>query len=113
MIRWRAGRAIHAASARSWTVALLATEAGVSRAVLTRRFTALAGESPMVYLTGWRLSLAAELLCEPDAKVVSVARRVGYTNAFAFSTACSAPRWVRMTWCRRFGGCPFSCATAG
>ena len=41
----------------------------------------------MTFLTGWRLALAADLLCEPDATVGSVAEKVGYGTPFAFSTA--------------------------
>jgi AraC-like DNA-binding protein len=70
-----------------WTVASLAAEVAVSRAALARRFTDLVGESPMAFLTGWRLTLAADLLLEPDATVGSVARRVGYSSPFTFSTA--------------------------
>lgn len=70
-----------------WTVANLATESGVSRAALARRFTDLVGVPPMAFLTEWRLSLAADLLRESDATIESVARQVGYGSAFALSTA--------------------------
>jgi AraC-like DNA-binding protein len=72
---------------RQWTVATLAAETGVSRAALARRFTALVGEPPIKFLTGWRLALAADLLREPDATIGSVAARVGYGSSFALSTA--------------------------
>ncbi|MDG3009419.1 AraC family transcriptional regulator [Rhodococcus sp. D2-41] len=70
-----------------WTVAALAGEVGVSRAALARRFSTLVGEPPMAFLTGWRLTLAADLLLEPNATVASVARKVGYGSPFTFSTA--------------------------
>ncbi|MBL1074929.1 AraC family transcriptional regulator [Nocardia sp. 2] len=73
--------------AHAWTVASLATEVGVSRAALARRFTELVGEPPMAFLTDWRLALAADLLHESDATLESIARRVGYGSAFALSTA--------------------------
>ncbi|WP_067528741.1 AraC family transcriptional regulator [Nocardia uniformis] len=73
--------------AHTWTVASLATEVGVSRAALARRFTELVGEPPMSFLTDWRLALAADLLHESDATLESIARRVGYGSAFALSTA--------------------------
>ncbi|WP_405489676.1 cupin domain-containing protein [Nocardia sp. NBC_00511] len=73
--------------AHGWTVAALATEVGVSRAALARRFTELVGEPPMAFLTDWRLALAADLLHESDATLESIARRVGYGSAFALSTA--------------------------
>ncbi len=78
---------IHEEPARPWTVATLAAEVGVSRAGLARRFNTLVEQPPMAYLTSWRLTLAADLMREPDATVNSVSRKVGYGSAFAFSTA--------------------------
>lgn len=75
-----------------WTVAKLATEAGVSRAALARRFTDLVGEPPMAYLTSWRLAMAADLLCQPDMTISAVARQVGYSTAFALSAAFKRER---------------------
>jgi AraC-like DNA-binding protein len=83
----RALRLIHGDPAHPWTVAELAAAAGVSRALLARRFHELVGEPPMAFLTSWRLALAADLLLEPDATVGAVARRVGYGSPFTFSTA--------------------------
>jgi AraC-like DNA-binding protein len=85
---------IHNSPARPWTVATLADAVGVSRAALARRFTELVGEPPMAFLTGWRLSLAADLLREPGATVGSVAPQVGYSSAFALSTAFKRVRGV-------------------
>ncbi|MFJ7214277.1 AraC family transcriptional regulator [Amycolatopsis sp. NPDC098790] len=74
--------------AEPWTVAKLAANTGVSRAALARRFATTVGETPMAYLTGWRLALAADLLRQqPEATIASVARQVGYGSAFALSTA--------------------------
>jgi len=75
-------------------VATLAAEVGVSRAALARRFTELVGEPPMAFLTGWRLTLAADLLREPDATVGAVARQVGYGSPFALSAAFKRVRGV-------------------
>ena len=90
----KALRLIHDDPARSWTVAELAAKAGVSRAALARRFTELVGEPPMTFLTDWRLSLAADLLLEPDATIGSVAYRVGYSTPFALSTAFKRVRGI-------------------
>ncbi|KOG17401.1 AraC family transcriptional regulator [Streptomyces viridochromogenes] len=73
--------------AHPWTVASLATKAGVSRAALARRFTELVGEPPMTYLTGWRLGLAADALRDSDDTLDAIARQVGYGSAFALSSA--------------------------
>ncbi|MGH8839480.1 MAG: AraC family transcriptional regulator [Jiangellaceae bacterium] len=90
----RALRMLHNNPAASWTVASLAAATGVSRAALARRFTDLVGEPPMSYLTGWRLTLAADLLREPDATVGAVARQVGYGSPFALSAAFKRVRGI-------------------
>ncbi|NUR86347.1 MAG: AraC family transcriptional regulator [Nonomuraea sp.] len=87
-------RLLHHDPAHPWTVAALATRVGVSRATLARAFTDLVGEPPMTYLTGWRLTLAADLLREPGATIGSVARRVGYGSPFALSAAFKRVRGV-------------------
>lgn len=73
--------------AHPWTVASLAAAANVSRAGFARRFHELTGQPPLTFLTGWRLDLAADLLCETDAPLAAVAQRVGYGSPFALSTA--------------------------
>ncbi|WP_410636328.1 AraC family transcriptional regulator [Amycolatopsis sp. cmx-4-83] len=74
--------------AEPWTVAELASATGISRAALARRFAVAVGETPMAYLTGWRLALAADLLRQHrETTIGSVARQVGYGSAFALSTA--------------------------
>ncbi|MFI9011863.1 AraC family transcriptional regulator [Actinosynnema sp. NPDC053489] len=88
-------RAMHDEPQRAWTVADLAARAGVSRAALARRFTALVGVPPLTYLTEWRMDVAADLLRRPEATVGSVARAVGYADGFAFSTAFKRVRGVR------------------
>ncbi|MFI0353172.1 helix-turn-helix domain-containing protein [Actinomadura sp. 9N407] len=42
---------------------------------------------PMTYLTGWRITRAADLLRQTDATIDTIARQVGYANAFALSVA--------------------------
>ena len=53
---------MHDQTAHPWTVASLAQRVGMSRAGFSRRFVAAVGESPMAYLTSWRLALAADRL---------------------------------------------------
>ncbi|WP_424187850.1 AraC family transcriptional regulator [Actinokineospora sp. G85] len=88
-------RLMHDSPAHPWTVADLAAKAGVSRAALAKRFTARVGEPPMSYLTGWRIALAADLLRETDLTVGTIARKVGYANAFALSVAFKRLRGER------------------
>lgn len=87
-------RLMHDDPAHAWTVAALATRTGSSRAAFARRFAALVGEPPMTYLTGWRIALAADLLRGTDQTIESIARRVGYANAFALSVAFKRVRGV-------------------
>ncbi|MDI5973769.1 AraC family transcriptional regulator [Streptomyces sp. SL13] len=79
--------AMHGDPAFPWTLEGLSRLAGVSRATLSRRFTALAGQSPMAYLTWWRMATAARLLNASDAPLTEIASRAGYGSAFAFSHA--------------------------
>lgn len=83
----RALELLQSSPARPWTVATLAKAVGASRSALARRFNALVGTPPMAYLTDWRLALAADLLRDSDATLTTVAHRVGYGSAFAFSSA--------------------------
>ncbi|MCI3276097.1 AraC family transcriptional regulator [Streptomyces cylindrosporus] len=82
-------RALHSDPAAPWTNDRLAAEAGVSRATLARRFTALVGRPPMAYLTWWRLTLAATRLRDTDAPLAAVAREAGYGTPYALSHAFS------------------------
>ena len=80
-------RALHAEPARRWTVEELARVAGLSRAAFARRFTAVVGEPPLAYLTGWRMALAQDALRREGSTVAAVAREVGYGSEFALSAA--------------------------
>ncbi|MCG5470465.1 AraC family transcriptional regulator [Micromonospora sp. LAH09] len=80
-------RAMHDDPGRSWTLASLAGQAGVSRSTLAKRFTAMVGEPPLTYLTDWRMTLAADMLAESTATVAAVARQLGYADPFGFSAA--------------------------
>jgi len=78
---------MHDDPAHPWTVGALAAEVNVSRATFARRFADLVGETPIAYLTCWRLCLAADLLRQTDATVDAIAHQVGYANAYALSVA--------------------------
>jgi AraC-like DNA-binding protein len=88
----RALTAMHTHPSAPWTIERLAREVNLSRATLTRRFSALVGEPPLAYLTRWRMDLAARHLRDTDDSVSAIARRVGYASEFAFSRAFSRLR---------------------
>ncbi|WP_017538626.1 AraC family transcriptional regulator [Nocardiopsis halophila] len=94
-------RAMHGDPAHAWTTASLAARGGTSRSTFAKRFTDVVGEGPMAYLTGWRMTLAADLLRRPEMTVAAVARRVGYADAFGFSAAFKRVQGVSPTAYRR------------
>lgn len=80
-------RLMHARPADAWTVATLAHAVGQSRSAFAARFAELVGESPLQYLTRWRMTQAAEWLRDRNDSVPAIAERVGYGNAAAFMKA--------------------------
>ncbi|GAA2689332.1 MULTISPECIES: AraC family transcriptional regulator [Actinosynnema] len=83
---------LHADPAHPWTTASLASALAVSRATLSRRFPAAIGQSPAAYLAQWRMDLAAARLRRTRDPVESIAARVGYRSAPAFSRAFTRSR---------------------
>lgn len=82
-------RCMHAAPERSWSVAELAREAGLSRSAFFTRFSRIVGLPPMEYLKAWRMALAKKYLREGHGTVEEIAARVGYGSGSAFSVAFS------------------------
>jgi AraC-like DNA-binding protein len=78
---------LHKTPSRTWTIAKLAREVGVSRTRFAERFCHLLGEPPMSYLARWRLKLAAEILVSSNANVSEIAAQVGYASEAAFNRA--------------------------
>jgi AraC-like DNA-binding protein len=70
-----------------WTVESLAEAAGMSRSAFAVRFKELLGQTPLEYLTEWRMQKAMQILQQRDKKLIDVARLVGYESDAAFSKA--------------------------
>lgn len=83
----RALQALHADVARPWTVADLASVAGMSRAAFSAAFTRRVGQPPLGYLRAWRLTVARMALARGDAGVANIASKLGYTSQSAFTHA--------------------------
>jgi AraC-like DNA-binding protein len=83
----RALALIHRHPQTDWTVKLLAENVGQTRATFARRFAHLVGETPVAYLTRWRICLAAKLLKDGGGTVEQAAYSAGYDSAAAFSRA--------------------------
>ena len=79
--------AIHDRVNTPWTVESLAEAAGMSRSAFAARFKELLGQTPLEYLTEWRMQKAMQLLEQRDKKLIDVARLVGYESDAAFSKA--------------------------
>jgi AraC-like DNA-binding protein len=79
--------AIHDKTNVPWTVESLAEAAGMSRSAFAARFKELLGQTPLEYVTGWRMQKSMRLLDQRDKKLIDVARSVGYESDAAFSKA--------------------------
>ena len=77
--------AVHDRVNTPWTVESLAEAAGMSRSAFAVRFKELLGQTPLEYVTEWRMQKAIQLLEQRDKKLIDVARSVGYESDAAFS----------------------------
>jgi AraC-like DNA-binding protein len=79
--------AMHDDPAHGWTVQELAERAGMSRSTFALKFKATVGQSPMEYMTGWRMLLAGDRLVNSGDSISTIALSLGYESESAFSTA--------------------------
>lgn len=63
----------------------IANYIGIDRSYLTSIFKKALGMSPQEYLLNYRMEYACELLKDPQAKIATIAREVGYQDPLAFS----------------------------
>ena len=78
---------LHKDVAANWTVETLAAAAGMSRSAFALRFKEKVGQSPLDYLTRWRMLLAGDRLANTGDPVSVIALSLGYESESAFSTA--------------------------
>jgi AraC-like DNA-binding protein len=92
--------ALHTTPERDWTLEAMAALAHLSRSAFAQRFTQVVGVPPLAYLTGWRMSLARDLLAQGKAVKV-VATESGYRSVASFArvfqrvTGLSPGAWQR------------------
>jgi AraC-like DNA-binding protein len=79
--------AMHSNPAHPWTVQQLAERASMSRSVFALKFKQTVGDSPMEYLTRWRMLLAADRLVNSADNIAAISLSLGYESESAFSTA--------------------------
>lgn len=87
--------AMHADIGRDWTVETLADAAHMSRSAFALKFKAVLGETPLGYLTNWRMYKAKCLLRQHDSALGEIALAVGYDSDASFSRVFK--RWVGAT----------------
>ena len=78
---------LHRKPAHPWTIAALASDVGISRSVLAERFRRYLSETPIAYLTRWRLQLGAQMLTSTSSSVAQIAAEVGYESEPSFNRA--------------------------
>ena len=78
---------IHAQPGEVWSIKLLAETVAMSPSRFAARFALALGESPMAYVTKWRMNVAARLLVSTDQGLGSIVTHIGYENVAAFSRA--------------------------
>lgn len=76
---------MHQAPQQPWSLASLSQRIGMSRSAFAVRFNQLVGQTPMQYLTFWRMQKARELLHESRLSTAAIAEQVGYQSEAAFS----------------------------
>jgi AraC-like DNA-binding protein len=93
--------AIHNDPAHRWTLQRLAELASMSRSTFALKFKQTVGNSPMEYLTRWRMLLAGDRLTNTTDSISTIAFSLGYESESAFSTAfkrtmgCSPRQYTR------------------
>jgi AraC-like DNA-binding protein len=81
----KAIEAMHAGLDRSWSVESLAREARMSRSAFALKFRAVLGQTPIEYLTQWRMYKAGAMIRSNDASFSEAASAVGYGSQSSFS----------------------------
>lgn len=83
----RAITAMQEEPALDWTVERLASHVGMSRASFALKFRTTVHQSPVQYLTRWRMLLAEDRLATTSDPISEIARSLGYDSASAFAKA--------------------------
>ncbi|MBE1298888.1 MAG: helix-turn-helix domain-containing protein [Alteromonadaceae bacterium] len=83
----KALKRIHDQPDKHWSLEELAHEVGMSRTNFAQQFKRLIGNTPMEYLTEWRMSLAFSRLQLTNDTVLAIALDIGYQSEASFSRA--------------------------
>ncbi len=78
-------KSIHNNPEYNWNLENLAREAGMSRTLFANKFKEIVGETPLHYITNWRILKAKKFLKESSVPISEVAEKVGYSSEAAFN----------------------------
>ncbi len=78
-------KCMHEFPDKEWKIEQLGAKAGMSRSIYCKEFKRLTGETPMGYLTNWRVIKSKEFLLQTKENISEVAARVGYRSEAAFN----------------------------
>jgi AraC-like DNA-binding protein len=78
-------KSMHEFPEKEWTIEQLATKARMSRSLYCKEFKRSVGETPMSYLTNWRIIKSKEFLSATRENISEVAAKVGYHSEAAFN----------------------------
>jgi AraC-like DNA-binding protein len=78
-------KAMHASMKENWSLESLAQRAGMSRSAFAARFKLVVGQTPLEYLTHWRMYKAGMLMRKHGTSLSEVAHAVGYESESAFN----------------------------
>lgn len=91
----KAVSAMHRQPSHGWSIAALASEAGMSRSRFAEHFQQIVGRSPIGYLTDLRMSRAAKIIAREPISLADVANQAGYASDVSFGKAFK--RWSGLT----------------
>jgi len=83
----RAIQAMYSGIHKNWSVESLAREARMSRSAFASRFKRVLGQTPLAYLTRWRLHKAGAMIRSGNTSLFKVATAVGYESEGSLSRA--------------------------
>ncbi len=78
---------IHNHPEKAWTIELLGQEVGMSRTAFATKFSELVGDTPMNYLTLWRMNLAELRLKSGEKPNLEFIESLGYQSESSFRRA--------------------------
>jgi AraC-like DNA-binding protein len=81
----KAIEAMHSGLDRNWSVESLAHEARMSRSAFALKFRTVLGQTPLEYLTQWRMHKAGAIIRSNNTSFSEVASVVGYGSESSFS----------------------------